>query len=106
MTQLECSGRPIRMARRTTFGPNYILEAYLRGPIDARTGMLINLIDIDKILKSVVTTANTAQAPEKLDRHLFSATNAQIPTTFPGIAIKLEKIRLVVSEDLYLEFGE
>ena len=105
MSQLECAGKPIRMARRTSFGPNFVLEAFLRGPIDPTTGLLINLIDIDRILKQVVTNANTASAHEKLIIDLYSRINDELPATFPDVEIKLDKVKLVISEDIFLEYG-
>jgi hypothetical protein len=105
MKNLEASGRKIKMARRTTFGPNYILEAFLLGPIDSRTGMLINLIDIDKILKAVVTTVDVKQEGALLAKNLFASISSLLPKTFPGLDLQLAKIRLAISEDKVIEVG-
>src|SRR5438067_227142 len=34
-------------------GHNYVLELTISGPIDADTGMVMNLVDVDSILKDV-----------------------------------------------------
>ncbi len=98
-------------------GHNYILEAYLEGPIDPLTGMVINLMDVDAILK-VVTG--------ELDhRHLnfdVPAFKDEVPTTenvakfcFRRIQEELEKgaspakltsVRLYENEDLWVDYGK
>ncbi len=35
------------------FGHNFLLDAYFEGPIDPLTGMIVNLVDIDRWLKAV-----------------------------------------------------
>jgi len=95
-------------------GHNYILEAYFEGPIDPVTGMVINLSDVDRILK---------EATDPLDHHHL---NYDIPyfkkivPTCENIAqylyneienkindqkIKLFKVRLFESEDLWADVG-
>lgn len=36
------------------FGNNYILEAFFQGPINPKTGLVVNLSDIDPVLKDVI----------------------------------------------------
>lgn len=36
------------------FGNNYTLEAFFQGPIDPKTGLVVNLSDIDPLLKQVI----------------------------------------------------
>jgi hypothetical protein len=105
MNNLECAGKTIRMARRTTFGPNYIVEAYLSGPIDARTGLLTNLIDIDHLLKAAIKDAKLNDSPESIAASLFQSLITKLPVQLPGVEIQLDKVRLHISEDLYLEYG-
>lgn len=35
-------------------GHNYVLEVTVRGPVDPETGMVINLVDLDRILTSII----------------------------------------------------
>ena len=45
------------------FGHNYVLEVGLQGPIDEKTGMLVNLVEVDHLLK---------KATEELDHHFIN----------------------------------
>lgn len=94
-------------------GHNYELEVTLSGPVDPDTGMVINLTDLDQILKDEI------MAP--LDhRHLnyeVSYFKENVPTT-EAIAIfcwnqildalpntlKLEKVRLHENAELFVEY--
>ncbi len=105
MSDLECAGKNIRMARRATFGPNYTVEAYLSGPIDPGSGLLANLIDIDHVLKATTKEANLNASPETLVSELFKSVATSLPVSLPGVEIQLDKIRLHINEDLYLEYG-
>jgi hypothetical protein len=105
MEALECAGKIIKMSRRATFGPNYVVEAYLRGPIDARTGLLVNLIDIDEVLKDVISQVEVAKPSYELIKDLFQEITVRLPNKFPDVAISLDKVRLRISEELYLEYG-
>lgn len=96
-------------------GHNYILEAYFEGPIDPTTGMVINLSQVDEILKEVVqpldhhhlnfdvdyfknrvpTTENIAiYCHDKINEHLKGLQN-----------LKLFKVRLFEGEDLWVDYG-
>ncbi len=98
-------------------GHNYVLEAYLLGPIDPVTGMVINLMQVDEILKKVTS---------ELDhRHLnfdVPAFAEQVPTT-ENIArycygrvleelnqlqspVQLSSVRLYENEDLWVDYGQ
>lgn len=82
-TEIDCANQIVRMSRKIYFssahlyfqtkwsieentrvfgqcysehghGHNYILEAFFEGPIDPRTGLLVNLIDVEPILKQLI----------------------------------------------------
>lgn len=98
-------------------GHTYTLEAYFTGPIDPITGMIINLTEVDSLLKE------TLQLVE--DKHLnfeVEYFKSNIPTTenlahflvvhlkeninkklSPHSQIHLERIRLYESEDLWVD---
>ena len=58
-------------------GHNYTLDVTLRGEVDAETGMVMNLTDVDRILKSEVVDA-LDHKNLNLDVHEFER---RIPTT-------------------------
>lgn len=94
-------------------GHTYTLEAYFSGPIDSLTGMIINLTEVDSLLKETLS-------PLK-DKHLnfeVEEFKSQVPTTEnlahyiyekleKGLAVhqtvKLNRIRLYESDDLWVD---
>lgn len=96
-------------------GHNYILEAYIEGEVDSRTGMVINLKDVDKVLKE--TTA-------PLDHHFLNSEVPYflevVPTTenlaiycfsrlkkhFGKQQVRLKSVRLYEGDDLWVDCGE
>ena len=42
-------------ASRWGHGHNYVVEATVAGEIDERTGMVVNIVDVDRVLKQHVT---------------------------------------------------
>ncbi len=145
---LEYSGSEIRVARRISFasahfykntqwssaqntavfgrcytehghGHNYTLEAFLQGPIDSVTGLLINLIDVDKILKHVIHPldhqhlnfdvpffAQNIPTTENLARYCFCELRRALSDHLPDRSIQLDKVRLFENEDLWAEYSE
>lgn len=141
------SGRIVRMARRAAFssahfysnksfsaqenqktfgrcftehghGHNYILEAYFEGPINADTGLIVNLIDVDILLKEVVDHLdhhhlnfdipefmNIVPTTEVLARYCFSKVQSETQKRFNSL-MRLYKVRLFEAEDLWVEYGE
>lgn len=94
-------------------GHNYSLDVHIKGPVDSETGMIINLVDLDQILKELV---------EPLDhRHLnfdVPEFKDKVPTTenlalycFENLksklssfeALSVSKIRLYEGPDLWSE---
>lgn len=100
-------------------GHNYILEAFVEGPIDVQTGMLINLIDIDKVLKDVVGPLDHQHlnfdityfqdkipTTEVIAQYCFRELHTKLKAAFPQLSLKLYKIRLFEMDDLYVEYSE
>lgn len=96
-------------------GHNYTLEATVTGPVHAETGMIINLADLDALLKAVVTPLDHRFLNQ--DIPYFSE---RIPTTetiafycyqdlqkrlqaYPDLT--LQRVRLYENEDLWSEVG-
>ena len=77
--------------RAEGFGHNFLLEAHFTGPVDALTGMIANLVDVDRWLKSVAT---------RFDHKFLN----EIPE-FSGAAPTLERISKVFYELLSVEIS-
>lgn len=147
-TKLEHAGSMVRMARWTSFscahlysqprfsdqenravfgrcytphghGHNYVLEAHLEGCIDSRTGLLINLLDIDRALKIVVDPLDHQHlnfdvpyfkdkipTTEVLAQYCFRELRSHLATAFPDVGLTLLKVRLFEADDLYVEYSE
>ena len=93
-------------------GHNYVLKAYLEGPIDPETGMVLNLKDLDAILMQVT---------RPLDHHFLNYDVPHfadiVPTTeniaafcYEEIAsrlawdhISLKRVRLLEGPDLWVD---
>jgi len=103
------SGIPVvRLVRRTSFsaavrssdehfrykgfGYNYRLEAYFEGEIDPLTGMIINLVDIDRWLKELT---------DQLDHQVLN----DLPA-FAGVVPTAERIALFCLRELERLLGE
>lgn len=91
-------------------GHNYLLEVTVAGEVDARTGMVVNLYDLKKVLEQVLEEFDHKNL--NLDTPYFTD---RIPTTenialilwrilarYPAIG-RLERIRLFEDEDLFAE---
>lgn len=95
-------------------GHNYILEAYFEGPIDPVTGMVINLGEVDRILKEITTPLDhhhlnydipyfkeIVPTCENIALYLYKEIEKKIEKQ----KIKLFKVRLFESEDLWADVG-
>ncbi|GAB4126889.1 MAG: hypothetical protein Kow001_22450 [Acidobacteriota bacterium] len=74
-------------------GHNFMLEAYFEGPIDPVTGMVVNLKDIDRLLKRVT---------EPLDHHFLNTDVAE----FRGVVPTAERIAVYCFERIREAMGE
>jgi 6-pyruvoyltetrahydropterin/6-carboxytetrahydropterin synthase len=92
-------------------GHNYILEAHVEGPIDWDTGMVINLKELDSVLKEITSPMDHHHL--NFDLPYFQKT---VPTTeniavycFEEIdkrlapPVRLRKVRLQEGTDLWVE---
>ena len=93
-------------------GHNYTLEAYVRGQVSPDTGMVMNLKDLDQILKKVTDTLDhkflnedvedfQALVPTTENIGLYCFRN--ISTALKSLDIKLEKVRLYENENLWVD---
>ena len=93
-------------------GHNYEIEAYFSGPVDPVTGMIVNLADVDRWLKTTLESVS--------GKHLnweVAEFKDQVPTTealagyllrtlqqiTKPTGVSLRKIRLYESEDLWVD---
>lgn len=147
MKQDSSSGKTVRMSRRanfssahlysnktfseqenkTTFGKcftehghghNYLLEAFFEGRIDAKSGLIINLLDIDDLLKvltddldhkhlnfDVPEFKEAIPTTENLARYCFKRIEDLRRAKLPQVEMRLYKVRLFETDDLWVEFG-
>lgn len=100
-------------------GHNYILEVTIGGDIDQKTGMVMNLVDLDHILKEVTTVLDHQHINK--DIAYFAEKNAKgitvVPTTeniarycFEEIKnrmpqnAKLFRVRIYEADDLWADY--
>lgn len=94
-------------------GHNYTLECYFTGYIDERSGLVINLFDIDKILKRVVQPfdhhhinfeveafKHKNPTTENLAVWFFNALKLEMA----ALPVQLTKVRLSEEEDLWVDY--
>lgn len=90
-------------------GHNYELEAYVEGPMDPVTGMVMNLVDLDTILRSAVAgldgkhvnlevpdLGGTVPTTERLAHYLLARIRVEPP-------LRLVKLRLYEYENLWVD---
>ena len=94
-------------------GHNYRLEVTVSGPVDPVTGMVMNLADLDRILREVVVEpldhsflnfdvphfAEVVPTCENIALWLES----QLEAPLSDLAVELRALRLYESDDLYAE---
>jgi 6-pyruvoyltetrahydropterin/6-carboxytetrahydropterin synthase len=68
-------------------GHNYVIEVVVRGPVDSETGMVINLVDLDRVVNEQVLARFDHQ-----NLNLDPAFKSNVPTT--------ENLSLVLAEIL------
>lgn len=92
-------------------GHNYELEVYIEGPVDPLTGMIMNLTDVDHILREAIAPLEgkhvnlevpelSGQVPTTERLSYFLATRLLSQFKAP---LKLVKIRLYEYEDLWVD---
>ena len=96
-------------------GHNYILEVYITGPVNSETGMIINLKDLDHILKQVVSPLDhhylnndleefkqNVPTTENLAKYCFERVSEKLDSPL----LQLHKVRLFESDDLWVDYGD
>jgi len=74
-------------------GHNYVVEVWLAGTVDPSTGMIVNIVDIDRALKRVIAPMS--------DRHL----NHEVPW-FGSLVPTTENIAKVIAREFGTEFTD
>ena len=96
------------------FGNNYTLEAYFQGSIDPKTGLVVNLSDIDPLLKAVIAPLDhqnlsrtvpefKEQAPtlEKIAQYCYEKLQERIQ----NLNAKLIGVRIYQGENFWADYG-
>ncbi len=147
MKQDLSSGKTVRMSRRANFssahlyanrnfseqenqntfgkcftehghGHNYLLEAFFEGRVDEKSGLIINLLEIDDLLKVLVDKLDhqhlnfdvpefreTVPTTENLARFCFQKIEELRKQKMSHVKMHLYKVRLFENDDLWVEFG-
>ncbi|MGC1463384.1 MAG: 6-carboxytetrahydropterin synthase [Terracidiphilus sp.] len=92
-------------------GHNYVVEVLVGGPVDADTGMVVDLVALDEVVRTRVTDrfdhtnlnldplfANRVPTTENLCKEVFSLLKGAIP------AGRLEYVRVEETENNFFEF--
>ncbi len=93
-------------------GHNYVLEVELQGRPDPVSGLVVNLIDVDKVLKNII-----GELDHKHLNHEVSHFKTVIPTTenialylgsklkpqVDSLKVKIVKLRLYEEEDIWVD---
>ena len=95
-------------------GHNYVIEAFVEGTVDVRTGLIADVIEIDKILKSICEPldhhnlnldveyfAKNIPTTENLALYFFGKINSALAVSHPSL--KLNRIKLSETDDLWSE---
>jgi len=98
-------------------GHNYTLEAFFEGPIDHETGLLINLLDVDQVMKKVIDPLDhqhlnfdieyfrdVVPTTEVIAQYCFHQIESALRQDFPNVPVRLTKLRLFEMDDLYVEY--
>lgn len=96
-------------------GHNYVLEAHIEGEVDPLTGMVINLKEVDTVLKEttepldhqflnsdIAHFSDVVPTTENLAAYCYS----QLRARFERDGIYLKSIRLYEGDDLWVDCGE
>jgi 6-pyruvoyltetrahydropterin/6-carboxytetrahydropterin synthase len=92
-------------------GHNYVVEVLVAGPVDAETGMIVNLADLDRVVQERIVERfdhsnlnedelfeSTVPTTENLCRALFALVKDVLP------AGELEHIRVEETENNFFEY--
>lgn len=96
-------------------GHNFVLEVSVEGPVDDRTGMIINLFDLKRILNRVLEDFDhknlnddtpyfndRVPTPENISRILWELICTELNKFDP--CCNIHSIRLFETPDLYVEY--
>jgi 6-pyruvoyltetrahydropterin/6-carboxytetrahydropterin synthase len=95
-------------------GHDYTLEAFFEGTIDPVSGLIVNLSDVDMVLKKIVAPLDhrhlnheipyfqdVVPTTENLAAYLFHL----IEQECQGMPLRLVKVRLFENADLWVDYG-
>jgi 6-pyruvoyltetrahydropterin/6-carboxytetrahydropterin synthase len=93
-------------------GHNYTIEVLTRGPVDQDTGMVVNLVDLDRAVKTSVIErfdhtnlnndeffANCVPTTENLCRAVYELLTDALP------AVELEHVRVEETENNFFQYS-
>lgn len=96
-------------------GFNLTMETYLNGPISPKSGLIVNLTDLDKVLKDVITPFDhkhlqkdypdlNFHSLESFARYCFHQISQHpLCIEWKYLSISLERLRIYYSPDQWVE---
>lgn len=112
------------MYRAEGFGHNFLLEAHFEGEIEALTGMIINLIDVDRWLKEIAAVLDhknlnelpqfrdVSPTPERIVQWFHTQLESLVARHVSALQsradnrnIRLAKVRLYEGDNLWVDYG-
>jgi 6-pyruvoyltetrahydropterin/6-carboxytetrahydropterin synthase len=96
-------------------GHNYVLEAYFTGEINRETGLLVNLIDIEPVLKTIIDEfdhqhlnfthphfKDIVPTTENIAAYIWQKITNALPA-LNILSLELAKIKVFEADDLWVE---
>lgn len=100
-------------------GHNYVVEVFITGPIDPKTRLVMNLANLDRILKTatdplehhhinfdVPEFKDLVPTTENIALYLRERITTELLAFDPTQNIKLQRLRLFETDDLWVEIWE
>lgn len=91
-------------------GHNYVVEAFVQGAIDAKTGLVVDVIEIDKVLKNVLQPLDHRHLNEDVAffRHHIPTTENLALYLFTQVqgelsGLHLQRLRVFETNELWAE---
>ena len=97
-----------------THGHNYVLEVWVRGPVDPRTGMVLNLVDLMALLRTAIVEEvdhrDLSRDVPFLEGIVITAETLSVAfwqrlqPSIEELGCELSRLRLYESESNFVEF--
>jgi 6-pyruvoyltetrahydropterin/6-carboxytetrahydropterin synthase len=103
--------------KESGMGHNFRLEASVTGPVDPESGMILNLVELDLLLKDLVRPLDhhylnddveffktNPPTAENIARYCFEELQVKMRARAPGV--RLQKVRLHEGNRLWVDYSD